>query len=271
MKLTHYMIPGIVVLLLSTGRLSSQETTGIDPEAIIEQALAAQERQREQIQNLVLDAELLEGKYDDKKGFEEENRFVKKVYLKYLPDTVLYYEEYLKYYEKGELQPPEKRDKKAKERMEKARQRKAKNISFSMLKPFYPENRNEYDITYEGVFDEQIEGYVCHHFSVRSRIEDDEHIDGEYFFEAKMFHLVRVDFSPAKLVKKTMFKLNELDMSITYGETADGNWVPREFNVIGKGRAAFLFGVDFAATEYYRNPEINTDIADEIFGVNHDE
>jgi len=76
---------------------------------------------------------------------------------------------------------------------------------------------------------------------------------------------VKVDFSPARLVKKTFFKLKEMNMSIVYGPTEDGFWLPRQFEIEGKGKAMFFIGVKFSGVEYYRNPVINSGIDDQIF------
>jgi hypothetical protein len=120
------------------------------------------------------------------------------------------------------------------------------------------------------VAEEKIDGHVCHQFSVRAKEKQKDLINGDYYFEVESFHLVRVDFSPAELVKKTMFKLNRLDMSIQYEPTPDSIWLPRQFDIEGEGKAAFLFGVRFAGTEYYRNPRINSGIKADIFEVNDD-
>jgi hypothetical protein len=64
-----------------------------------------------------------------------------------------------------------------------------------------------------------------------------------------------------------MFKLNELNMSLTYEPTIEGFWLPRQFEIVGKGKAALLIGVSFAGREYYRNPIVNSPIADSLFEV----
>ena len=136
-----------------------------------------------------------------------------------------------------------------------------------MLEPFTGENREIYEINYLGVVDDIEDNFICHHFRVTSKEEEDTYINGDYYFEAESFHLVRVDFSPAKLVKKAMFKLKDMKMSIIYGPTPEGYWLPRQFDIKGKGKAMFFIGVNFSGTEYYRNPVINSGIADEIFEV----
>ena len=266
MRAYSWSIAALVILLLFSSSIVAQgNTAGIDPEALIEQILTVDAHQREQVKTLVLDAEYIEGKPDDMGGVKEESRFIKKVYLKFFPDTTWYHEQFLEYYEKGKLQSPEKRDKKAAERIEKKRKRKAKTIAWPILTPFYPENRKLYEITYEGVADEKIDGFVCHHFRVQAKEKSPDLINGDYYFEAESFHLVYVEFSPAKLVKKTMFKLNQLKMSIAYSKTQEGYWFPKQFDIRGKGRAAFLFGVKFAGVEYYRNPQVNVNVPDSLF------
>ena len=269
MKKIIYSI--ILTLMLGFCRtVVAQSSNRIDADAIIEQVLAVAERQSDKIQDVTFEAESLRGKYDDKKGFQQESRFTKKVFLKYLPDTVLYADEFLEYYDGDDLQTPKKRDEAVAELREKRKKRKAHNVSFSMMTPFEKEHRAQYDISYIGIAEEKIEGYVCHHFKVLSKEEDEMRINGDYYFEADTFHLVRVDFEPAKLVKKLMFKLKELRLSLRYGPTDEGYWLPRQFDVRGKGKAAFFIGVNFASVEYFRNPQINTGLDDKLFEVKDD-
>ncbi|UCD64728.1 MAG: hypothetical protein JSW34_04640 [Candidatus Zixiibacteriota bacterium] len=244
----------------------AQPDQSIDPEALIERILMVDESQRRQIADIVYDAEYIEGEEKDGE-FKEKVRFVKKIYVKYLPDTTLFFEEFIEYYKEGELKSDDDLRKEAKDRKEKKRKRRARDISYSMIEPFYPDHRQTYDIEYLGVADDRIEGRVCHHFEVSALEESDSLINGDYYFEAESFNLVRVDFSPAKLAGSTWFKLKDLSMSITYGPTADRHWLPRQFDVEGKGKAMFFFGVKFAGTEYYRNPVVNGGIEDDVFEV----
>jgi hypothetical protein len=243
-----------------------QTDNGIDPEAILTRILDVDRDQRQQITDVVYDAEYIEGEEKDGE-FVEKVRFVKKIYVKYLPDTALYHEDYLEYYKDGELKNEKDLSKEAKKRLEQKQKRKTKDVSYSMLEPLYPEQRDLYDIEYTGVTEDRVDGYICHHFRVTAKEETEGLINGDYFFEAASFNLVRVDFSPAKLVKKTFFRLKEMEMSITYGPTNDGFWLPRRFDITGKGKAMFFIGVKFAGTEYYRNPVINGGLDDKIFEV----
>lgn len=266
-RLTAYLFPVLMTILYASNATAQLPASGIDPEAIIERLLAVAEDQRERLNDVVFEAEYIEGEQTKDKGFVEKIRFDKKTYLKFLQDTALFHEEYLAYYKDGELKNQNDLEKEAKNRKEKRRKRKALDLSFPILSPFDTESRQDYEVVYHGVAEEKIGSYICHHFEVISEIENASHINGDYYFEAESFHLVQVDFSPAKLVKKTLFKLKQLNMSIHYGPTVEGFWLPKRFDIDGKGKAMFFIGVKFSATEYYRNPIINNGISDAIFEV----
>ncbi len=248
----------------------SQQTPGIDPEALIEQILTVEAKQRLEIADVVFDAECITGSIENDGSFEEEKRFIKKVCMKYLPDTIQYRVKYLACYKGGEIQKPEECDKEAVRQAEMKARRKTRDISYPTLSPFYPEHRDQYEIIYEGVAADRIDGYTCHHFRVQSKEERSDRVSGDYYFEAASFNLVKVDFSPAKLEKGAMFTLDVLNMSIMYGPTPQGWWLPRRFQVEGKSRTALLIGVKFATTEYYRNPQVNTGLKAEAFEANND-
>jgi hypothetical protein len=257
-------------LILSSGIAIAQDAAGIDPEALIERILATEQIQRDNLKDVTYSAEYVEQEEDGDEGYREKVRFVKDVYIKYFPDTTWFAEKYLEYYDKGELQSEKKMREEAAERTKKRIKRKAHDVSYPMIRPFYPERRSLYNIEYTGVAEERIDDWVCHHFRVTAKESSDSLINGDYYFEAETFHLVLVDFSPSKLVKKLMFKLNELNMSVHFAANADGYWLPRRFDVQGKGKAALFIGVKFAGTEYYRNPVVNSGLDDSIFEVTHE-
>lgn len=260
----------VFVVLFAVNAPLAEQAPGIDPEALIERILAVDTKQRSEVTDVILDAENVQGKRERDGSLTEKKRFVKKIYMKYLPDTTWYQEECLEYYKDGKLQKPEERDKEAARQIEKKRKRKNHDISYPVLSPFYPEQRDRYEITYEGIAGDRIDGYVCHHFRVNSTEAKNDCINGDFYFEAESFHLVKADFSPAKLVRKTMFKLNRLNMSVHYGPTPRGWWLPRQFDVEGRGKRAFFIGVRFAATEYYSSPQVNTGIQAGVFEDNED-
>ncbi len=149
------------------------------------------------------------------------------------------------------------------------KKRRIRDISCPVLEPFSSGYRDKYEIVYQGVADETVGSYVCHYFTVTSKGEQENDINGEYYFEAASFHLVRVDFSPAKLPGGIMFRLGEVNMSILYGPIPEGFWLPKQFEVRGQGKRALFFKLKFAGTEYYRNPIINSGVRDDIFEVSN--
>ena len=258
---------GMFVLIFAGSHtaFSAQDAPGIDPEALIARIVATDTLWRATVHDVVFDAEYIEGKKNDDGVFEEQARLIKRVTIKYLPDTAWYHEEILEFYKEAKLQSPEDRDKEAAERAEKKVRRKAKDISYRMVSPFLPASRKDYTISYEGMETEVIDGYTCHHFRVSSNEIREDRFNGDYFFDIETFNLVRVDFSPAELVHRTMFKMKEMRMSISYAPTPDGVWLPKRFEITGKGKAMFFIGVSFAGTEHYRNPVVNSGVNDELF------
>jgi hypothetical protein len=260
----------MIALIVVTTTAVAADPERIDPEALIEQILTVYERQHSQIEDITFDAEYVEGEQSDE-GFVEKVRLIKTIYIKYTNDSALYREEFHEYYKDGELQPEKELEKEAKERIKRRMEHNQRTAGHPMLEPFFPDQRDDYDITYEGVNYDDVEGYICHEFLVRSQVEDGDHVNGTYYFDADSFRLVRCDFSPAKLVKKTFFRLNNLDMTIEYGFAADSTWwLPTRFELEGSGKAAIFFGVNFSGTEYFRNPRVNTGLADSLFEVDHD-
>lgn len=256
-----YLLILCSLIFIFASLLSAQDSS--DSKILIEQILDAEKQQREIVKNVTFDAEYIEGEEKDGK-FIEKIRFDKKIYIKYETDTAYFVEEYISYYKDLEKQDDEKLISASNEKIEKKQSRKSKDISHSMLKPFYPNNQKLYSIEYFGVASDKVENYTCHSFKVRANEENTDLINGDYYFDAESFQLVLVDFSPAKLTKKMMFKMKKLKMTIIYKEYEDNLWFPKQFEISGKGKAMFLVGVQFAGTEYYRNPQINQDIDDKF-------
>jgi hypothetical protein len=264
------LITAVAAMLWLGSGAAQSETEGIDAEVIIERILSVEQERRAQVNDVIFDAEYVEGETKDGE-FVEKVRFDKKIYIKFLEDTAWFNEEYLAYYKEGEEKSQEDLEKEARDRLEKKKKRKARDISFPMLTPFEPDQRELYDIRYVGITSEPIDGNICHEFRVESIEGDPDRMNGDFYFDADSFNLVRVDFTPSKLASKFMFKMKELNMSIRYGPSPDGYWLPKQFDIQGKGKAAFFIGVKFAGSEYYRNPMVNTGIDDSRFEVSDDD
>lgn len=261
MKSKYLILFTAAFLFLGIRSIDAQSDQAIDPEALIEHIISVEAQQREAVQDVAFDVEMVEWEKDGK----EKTRFVKKVYFKVNADTTLMAEDYLEYYKKGELQNEEEMQKQVRERKEKAKKRKANNVSFRAITPFLESHRDAYKIDYVGLSRDKVEGYTCHQFHVEPLEASDTLIIGDYYFDSESFNLARSEFSPSKLVKKLMFKLKELKISINYAPVGDNYWLPNRVDVTGKGKAALFIGVNFATTEYYRNPVINQGVPEKLF------
>ena len=248
----------------------AQAEAALEPDAIIQKILEVEAKQRSEIQSVSFDAEYIEKESNGQGGYDEKVKLEKKIRLKYLPDTVWYNEEYLRYFKNGEVRSRAECDEMAAQRQDKKKRRGSRDISYPILTPFKPENRAGYDIAYAGVDDSTVASYVCHHFKVTSTTADEDKINGDYYFEAASFQLARVIFWPAKLSGNLMFKLDKMEMSLSYAPTAQGHWLPEQFDISGRGKAAFFIDVDWSGTEYFHNPQINSGMSDDIFKSDQD-
>ncbi|PWB69106.1 hypothetical protein C3F09_10595, partial [candidate division GN15 bacterium] len=74
-------------LLVSGFCLAQEPTAGIDPEALIRQIVQVDSEQRAKLKDVVFDAEYVEGETKGDGRFEEKLRFMKRIWIKYFPDT----------------------------------------------------------------------------------------------------------------------------------------------------------------------------------------
>ncbi|MBN1213797.1 MAG: hypothetical protein JXA92_14595, partial [candidate division Zixibacteria bacterium] len=89
MKKIKYLILSLAVMLLPAAlHIAAQETGNIDPAAIIQRILAVERAQLDEIRDIIFEAEYIEGELKDD-SYQEKVRFTKKIFLKFLPDTVL--------------------------------------------------------------------------------------------------------------------------------------------------------------------------------------
>lgn len=271
MKLICKILFVCIASFLVAGTIRAQESaSGIDPEALIRQILQIDSEQQARLKDAVFDAEYIEGETKEDGTFEEKTRFMKLISIKYLPDTAWFHEQYVQYYEDGKLQNDDDCRKAAKERLEKKKRRGAMDIAYPMIRPFTPRHRALYTISYQGIAPEKIGNYTCHKFSVNAIEPADSLINGDYYFESDGFHLVKVDFSPSKLVKRSMFKMSEMKMSLTYGPTGDDFWLPQKFQIHMRAKAMWVIGIKVSGTEEYRNARVNTGVEDKLFEVAND-
>ncbi len=247
-----------VIFTLLAGSSFSQQETAIDPDAIIQKVVEVEARQRAEIRDVIFDAEFIELEKDDNGEMKEKMRLEKTVTLTFKNDSVFYDETFNAYYKNGKLMSEDELTKIAKVMTEKKKKRGSLDIFYSILSPFYDQNKQDYSITYLGVHDSTISDYLCHKFKVESLTEDKKAINGEYYFDADSFHLVRVDFTPAKKRGNFFFKMKKLEMSMMFAPNSDGYWFQTRFDFTGQGKAMFFIGVSWTGTEYFRNPRVNT-------------
>jgi hypothetical protein len=271
MSATSLRYAALLVLWIGIGASCVHaQPPGNNSDSLITRILSADAEQRKKLHDVVFDAEFVEGETKDDSTFVEKTRFMKRIYLKYLPDTAWFHEDYVQYYKEGRLQSAEDRDKEAADRLEKKRKRGAMDISFPMLRPFTDKYRNLYEITYDGMTSTPGEQRQCHKFHVTALEPADTLINGDFYFETEGLHLAKVEFSPSKLTKRSMFKMSEMKISLTYEPLADGYWLPTKFHLSMRAKAMWLIGVKVAGSEEFRNPVVNGGIDDKIFEVNHD-
>ena len=113
------MWPALPLILLSIfssffSALEKAQITTVDEyqEAFIQNVLMAESWRRSRVRDVIFDAEQI---IKDDKG-KEKARFKKKIYMKFLPDTTLFKEEYLEYYKEGKLQSQKEMEKEVKKR-----------------------------------------------------------------------------------------------------------------------------------------------------------
>ena len=248
-----------VFLIMIVGSIHGESS--IDENELIHRMVTQYNEMWKDIERVEYDAELLEGSLDDSGILKVKDRFIKRVIVTVLPDTTLFEEKYIEYYKDGELQDDDELREEAEKKIERREKSGSRGISWPLLTPFFPDQKEYYKITYGGISDSLINGYICYVFHVSSLEEHDQRINGTYFIEKESLQPVRLDFSPSKLGGGTMFKLKQLDMTVWSEPAEDGLWLPTRFDIAGKGRAALLVGVSFAGREYYTNPRVRRRVA----------
>jgi hypothetical protein len=257
-------IAALIILLLPLAFVvTSRAETAAD--SLIARILEVDSMQREAVKDLVLDAKYVEIDSSDNGETKEKVRLMKKISIKYLADTALYHEEYLQFFDEGKLKDEKDLKNEAKERKEKKRRRGALDISYPMLRPFDTKHRELYTIEYKGVAPNKIDGQTCQQFTITAKTPTDSLINGDYYFETEGLHLVRVDFSPSKLVKRSMFKMSEFNMSLSYKPNESNYWLPAKFHIQFKAKAMWMIGIKVNGTEDYTNPVVNSGVADSVF------
>lgn len=258
----------LVLLLLVTPAFAQQAD---DQEALITKILAVDTQQRNQLKDLVLTAQHTKGEENSRGAYTEKARFTKKISIKYLADTALLHEEFINCWKDGKPQSDKECRKAAAEDQEKKSRRATPNIAYPILRPFYSSHRPLYAVEYRGIAGERVNDFLCHHFAVTAKVPADTLINGDYYFDAESLHLVRVTFSPAKLVNRAMFKMSEMEMALNYLPDVSGFWLPTDFGFRMKAKAMWVINVPTVATERYSDFVVNGGVDDKLFEVSNAE
>lgn len=252
----------LAMLFMLSRALSASDIIPLDE--LLDSVLAVKQIQEQSIDNMVIDAVFFERKLSGKGKVKEEKKYEKIIYLEKINDSLTQVDRYLACYKDGERLDDKKAEKEFAKKKEEKIKRKNRDLAFDMTIPMQPSHRKLYDIYYDSMSLQKIDNYDCLVVNAVAKEKTDSLIDCTYYFDKNSFHMVKVDFKPSKLVKKMMFKLNSLDMSLEYRPFNHEIWVPARFYIKGKGKAALFVGVHFESEEIYSNHKVNTTIDREI-------
>ncbi len=253
------------LIILGTCCLGRAESTAMSVGGLIDSVLAVRQRQIEAVEDMAFDAVFYERRTDGNGNITEEKRYDKKIFVKNINDSFHIHQQYRSYYLDGVQQPREDLIAQVEKKQEERRKRGGRDFNYDMTIPLRMLYTGMYDVSYKGIAEEKIEGYTCYKLSADAREENDTLMNCLYYVDTASYNLVRIDFSPAKLTKKLMFKLSRLDMTIYYSQYDRAIWIPRRFELNGKGKAAFFVNVYFQSEETYTNPAVNSGLDDAIF------
>jgi len=256
----------LMAFLITLGIAGSIEAKGkITVGMLIDSVLAARQRQVDAVEDMTFDAVFYERRTDKDGNISEEKRYDKRIFVKQMNDTFYIHQQYRTLYLDGVRQPRELLVAEVDKKQEDRKKRGGRDFTYDLTIPLQMLYTGMYDVSYIGIDKEKIEGYTCYKLHAEAREENDTLINCMYYIDTESYNLVRVVFSPAKLASKFMFKLKELYMRINYQKYDSSIWIPRRFELLGKGKAAFFVGIYFQSEETYTNPVVNSGLDDSIF------
>jgi len=255
----------LVSLIIFAAGVSAQESTDIKPGYLARKMIEVRDAQNDAVEDMVFDGYHFQQKIDGDGNITEKKEYRKKHYIAKIDDSLHVYEQYLEFMIDGEIQSAEETAKEAAKRREEKEKRGARDLGYDFTIPLRMVYTGLYDLSYDGIADEPIDGYICYMLRCTAREENDSLINCLYYVDTASYHTVRVEFSPAKLVNVLVFKLSELSMAMNYKKYDDIIWVPHKFEINGRGKAAFFISVNFSGGETYSNPVINGGVDSSLF------
>lgn len=266
--LLSVIVLSVVVLGPMAPRLRSESAVAVDPKLLIEEIRRTHDRQLALTRTLAFDVLTREGKIKDSQ-FVEESTTTRILAYRFDGDSTIKVDRYLAgtidgrpVNDKELAKMIDKREEAARKR---EKERKQGEISLSPYKPFLPSHAAAYTLTYKGTARPRNHDLLCHSFEVRANDDSDTLVNGTYYFEAGNLHLVRAEFSPARIPKGMMFNVRELAMALDFEPLNDSVWLPTEFRLQARANAMLFIGVNFAVEESYRHPALNLPATDTLF------
>ncbi len=242
-----------VVLLCLAAPVFGQAV--LDIEQVIEKAYQVDHSFRTETADFTMMVESISKSLKGDGSVKEEKRFIKKYYYK----SDLFKQEFLEFYLDGEKQDDGELADQVKAAKDRKKKGRGRDGSINCLKPFYPDQRTDYLFSMPGV--EKKKGYDCYHIIADCRLEDDQLLEGDYWFETENLHIVYAEFRPAKMPSK----IKNLEMEMEYAPIGDGVWLPKRFHLKGNGKVMIFIKFRFEVDETFSDYQLNSGLTDDMF------
>jgi hypothetical protein len=248
----------VTAVLFCAGLAYPQDSLDVDQ--IIRNAVRQDSITRAEVGTWEMDAVSYVRKLGGDGEVKEEKKFLKTYYFRDSLFKAVFHE----YYRDGELQSQKELDKEIKEAAERRRKGRNRDASVNPMEPFYPENRGKYIFTLAGK--ELTHGCIAYHIIADCLEENEDLLEGDFWFEINHLNLLHAEFRPAKLPSK----IKMLEMTKDYAPVEAGYWLPVGFRLRGKGQVLLFIKFNFAVEERYSKWEVNLDLPDTLFEENSD-
>jgi len=251
------------IFLLSGGFVLGLALTAsaVDVGDVVESAYRRDSLVRAEIIDLTMEAVSFSRKLAGDGSVKEEKEFLKTYYFK----DSLFAASFHEYYLDGVRQDEKKRAEQVREDEKRRRQGRGRDASINPLAPFSPENRQHYRITL--LDNESRQGVDCYHINADCLVEDENLLEGDFWFDREGFNLVYAEFHPAELPSP----LKQLDMVQSRIRHESGYWLPDRFYLRGRGKVMLVIKFAFEVEEQYSNHRLNAGLSDELFKETGDE
>lgn len=251
------------VFLLSGGLVLGLAMTAsaVDVGDVVEGAYRRDRLVRAEIVDLTMEAVSLSRKLTGDGSVKEEKKFLKTYYFK----DSLFATSFHEYYLDGVKQDEKKLIEQVREDEQRRSKGRGRDASIDPLAPFSPKNRQNYRFTL--LDDESRQGADCYHVNAECLVEDENLLEGDFWFDREGFNLVYAEVHPAELTSP----LKQLDMVQSRKRHESGYWLPDRFYLRGRGKVMLVIKFAFEVEEKYSNHRLNGGLSDELFKEKGDE